>query len=109
MLDVISLPESGIPTTPELVCNKHIMYHCGLTMRLQHPRTVELRARRVSRAASMNDVPLRLEDRLRAAQDLLDQELDEMAILRSNVNRFNDNMLQHILVLRNVKNNFVRW
>jgi hypothetical protein len=75
---------------------------------------VELLARRLSRAPSVTqldavEVPLRLEDRLRAAQELLDHELEQVDILRTGVNQFNDLLLQHVLVLRNIRNNFLRW
>jgi len=82
-----------------------------------HPkcsRTAELLARRLSRSpvinqADANRVPLSLEERLRVAQELIDQELDELETLRAELNRFNDILLQHSLVLRSVRNNFLTW
>jgi hypothetical protein len=48
-----------------------------------------------------------LEDRLRDAQELVEQGLEDIAILRADLNHFNDVLLQHILVLRNVRNNYL--
>jgi hypothetical protein len=55
------------------------------------------------------EVPLRLEDRLREAQELIDHELEQVDVLRAGINQFNDLLLQHALVLRNIRNNFLRW
>jgi hypothetical protein len=54
-------------------------------------------------------VPVGLEDRLRKAQELMDQELEQIDILRTGINQFNDLLLQHGLVLRNIRDNFLRW
>ena len=90
------------------------MYYIDLIVHLQHSRTAELLAQRLSCEPSATQldagqVPLSLEDRLREAQDLIDQELDDLAVVRSDLNHFNDLILQHVLVLRNMRNNFLRW
>ena len=54
-------------------------------------------------------MPLGLEERLRAAQQLVDQELDDLATLRDDINRFSDAIFEHILVLQNIRDNFLRW
>ena len=66
-------------------------------------------ARRLSHEPDAVEVPVRLEDRLRVAQELLDHELDQVDLLRTGVNQFNDLLLQHVLVLRNIRNNFLTW
>jgi hypothetical protein len=79
----------------------------------QRSHTAELLARRLSRAPSANQVnagrvPLSLEERLREANDLIDQELEELESLRADLNRISDILLQHSIVLRSVRNNFLR-
>jgi hypothetical protein len=54
-------------------------------------------------------IPMSLEDRLRDAQELVEQGLEDIAILRADLNHFNDVLLQHILVLCNVRNNYLCW
>jgi hypothetical protein len=110
----MGLPDSGVSAALEQVRDKLIMYHIDLIVHLQRSRTAELLAQRLSREPSATQldagrVPLSLEDRLREAQDLIDQELDDLAVVRSDLNHFNDLILQHVLVLRNIRNNFLRW
>jgi hypothetical protein len=91
-----------------------MLYERHLFMHPKRSRTAELLARRLSRSpvinqADANRVPLSLEERLCVAQELIDQELDELETLRAELNRFNDILLQHSLVLRSVRNNFLTW
>jgi hypothetical protein len=80
----------------------------------QRAQSAELLARRISGRTpgthvEAREVPLSLEERLRAARDLIDQELDDLATLRDDINLFSDAVLEHMLVLRNIKDNFLRW
>ena len=114
MASVISLPETGASDASEQVCTKLILYYINLTICLQRSSTAELLARELSHAPSATQlsaeqVPLRLEDRLREAQERIDKELDDLAILRRHINTFSDHLLEHILVLRNLRNNYLRW
>ena len=54
-------------------------------------------------------MPLRLDDRLRVARDLIDVELEDLAQLRQEISQMSDALLAHILVLRNIRDNFLRW
>ncbi|KAN0134088.1 hypothetical protein V8E53_008093 [Lactarius tabidus] len=72
-------------------------------------RHVQLLAHRPSWAGGAPHVPVNLEDRLREAQELVDQELNDLERLRANLNRYNDILLNHMLILRNVRNNYLRW
>jgi hypothetical protein len=83
-----------------------------LMMSPQRSRTAELLARHRSRTPSViqrnaQPVPVTLEERLCAAQNMIDQELEDLATLRSEVNIFNDILLQHVLVLRAVGTTFL--
>jgi hypothetical protein len=91
-----------------------VMSYINLTIHPQRSRTAELLARRLSHAPSATQlnagqVPLRLEDRLREAQERIDQELCDLAVLRREINIFSDLLLEHILVLRNIRNNYLCW
>jgi hypothetical protein len=70
---------------------------------------VQLLAHRPSWAGGAPRVPVNLEDRLREAQELVDQELNDLERLRADLNRYNDILLNHMLILRNVRNNYLRW
>jgi hypothetical protein len=70
---------------------------------------VQLLAHRPSWAGGTPRVPVNLEDRLREAQELVDQELNDLERLRADLNRYNDILLNHMLILRNVRNNYLRW
>ncbi|KAN0128964.1 hypothetical protein V8E53_013226 [Lactarius tabidus] len=72
-------------------------------------RHVQLLAHRPSWAGGTPCVPVNLEDRLREAQELVDQELNDLERLRADLNQYNDILLNHMLILRNVRNNYLRW
>ena len=89
-------------------------HYIDLSICLQHSRTAELIAECLACNCSSTQchggqAPLRLEGRLRMAQELLDQELDDVAALRSDISRFSDGLLEHILVLHNIRDNFLQW
>jgi hypothetical protein len=73
-----------------------------------------LLARRLSRTPPINQinarrVPIGLEERLNAAREIIDIQLDELADFRKELSRLNDQALQHIIVLANVKDNYLKW
>ena len=51
----------------------------------------------------------RLQDRLEAARTLIDKELNDLVELRTDINRMSDALLLHILVLQNIRDNFLYW
>ena len=53
-------------------------------------------------------VSLTLEERLLAAQNIIDMELEDLPILRTALNEFNDVVFEHSLILRRVNENFLR-
>jgi hypothetical protein len=70
--------------------------------------------RRLSRTPPINQinarcVPIGLEERLNAAREIIDIQLDELADFRKELSRLNDQALQHIIVLANVKDNYLKW
>ncbi|KAN0140683.1 hypothetical protein V8E53_001510 [Lactarius tabidus] len=86
---VISLPESGDTGEHDL-----------------RARNAALLARRLSRTPPINQinarrVPIGLEERLNAAREIIDIQLDELADFRKELSRLNDQALQHIIVLAN--------
>ena len=96
------------------MCNSVLTYYMSLTRCRQRAQTAELLLRHLSHKPSAhqltgNQVPLRLDDRLQAARDLIETELEDMAKLRREMNQMSDALLAHILVLRNVRDNFLRW
>jgi hypothetical protein len=50
-----------------------------------------------------------LEEWLNAAREIIDIQLDELADFRKELSRLNDQALQHIIVLANVKENYLKW
>jgi hypothetical protein len=54
-------------------------------------------------------VPKVLEERLKAARRILDIQLEELADFRKELNRLNDQALQHMIVIENVKDNYLKW
>ena len=56
----------------------------------------------------MGEVPLRLQDSLHAMRTLID-ELNNLVDLRMDINRMSDALLSHILVLQNIRDNFLYW
>ncbi|KAN0138617.1 hypothetical protein V8E53_003605 [Lactarius tabidus] len=94
---VISLPESGDTGEHDL-----------------RARNAALLARRLSRTPPINQInarhiPIGLEERLNAAREIIDIQLDELADFRKELSRLNDQALQHIIVLANVKDNYLKW
>ncbi|KAN0141480.1 hypothetical protein V8E53_000725 [Lactarius tabidus] len=94
---VISLPESSDTGEHDL-----------------RARNAALLARRLSRTPPINQinarrVPIGLEERLNAAREIIDIQLDELADFRKELSRLNDQALQHIIVLANVKDNYLKW
>ncbi|KAN0131149.1 hypothetical protein V8E53_011041 [Lactarius tabidus] len=86
---VISLPESSDTGEHDL---------CA--------RNAALLARRLSCTPPINQinarrVPIGLEERLNAAREIIDIQLDELADFRKELSRLNDQALQHIIVLAN--------
>ena len=53
-------------------------------------------------------VSLTLEECLLAAQTIIDMELEDLPILRTALNEFNDVVFEHSLILRRVNENFLR-
>ena len=82
-----------------------------LTFCLQRSRTAELLARRLARSPRLHieasQHPLSLEDRLNEARTLIDRELDDLTSLREDLACFNDVLLQHTLVLRSLRSNYL--
>jgi hypothetical protein len=110
--DVVSLPGSSASATGGEVCDEFIPSSIRLLRRLQRSRTTQLLEQRLPPTPALNQsdarcIPMSLEDRLRDAQELVEQGLEDIAILRADLNHFNDVLLQHILVLRNVRNNYL--
>jgi hypothetical protein len=73
-----------------------------------------LLAHRLSRTPPINKidashVPEVLEERLKAARRILDIQLEELADFRKELNRLNDQVLQHMIVIENVKDNYLKW
>ncbi|KAN0139737.1 hypothetical protein V8E53_002399 [Lactarius tabidus] len=86
---VISLPESGDTSEHDL-----------------HARNAALLAHRLSCTPPINQInachiPIGLEERLNAAREIIDIQLDELADFRKELSRLNDQALQHIIVLMN--------
>ncbi|KAN0139735.1 hypothetical protein V8E53_002397 [Lactarius tabidus] len=95
--DVISLPGSSASATGG-----------------EHSRTMQLLEQHLPPTPALNQsdahcIPMSLEDRLCNAQELVEQGLEDIVILRAYLNHFNDILLQHILVLCNVRNNYLHW
>ncbi|KAN0131147.1 hypothetical protein V8E53_011039 [Lactarius tabidus] len=93
--DVVSLPGSSASATGG-----------------ERSRTTQLLEQRLPPTPALNQsdarcIPMSLEDRLCNAQELVEQGLEDIAILRADLNHFNDVLLQHILVLCNVRNNYL--
>ncbi|KAN0141485.1 hypothetical protein V8E53_000730 [Lactarius tabidus] len=70
-------------------------------------QNAQLLARRLSRTPSINQIslsriPVMLEERLNAARDIINNQLEEMADFRRDLNRLNDRALQHVIGLYNV-------
>ncbi|KAN0131096.1 hypothetical protein V8E53_011097 [Lactarius tabidus] len=87
---VIGLPEGGDAAERD--------------MRAQN---AQLLVHQLSRAPPINQIsssciPVMLEERLNAAQDIIDNQLEEMADFRRDLNRLNDWALQHVIGLYNV-------
>jgi hypothetical protein len=53
-------------------------------------------------------VPKVLEERLKAALCILDIQLEELADFRKELNRLNDQALQHMIVIENLKDNYLK-
>jgi hypothetical protein len=111
--DIVSLPGSSTSATGGEVCDEFIPSSIRLLRRLQRSRTMQLLEQRLPPTPALNQsdtrcIPMSLEDRLHNAQEL-EQGLENIAILRADLNHFNDVLLQHILVLRNVRNNYLCW
>jgi hypothetical protein len=112
--DVVSLPGLSASATGGEVCDKFIPSSICLLRCLQHSRTMQLLEQRLPATPALNQsnahcIPMSLEDRLHNAQELVEQGLEDIAILRADLNHFNDVLLQHILVLRNMRNNYLCW
>jgi uncharacterized protein YjiS (DUF1127 family) len=58
---------------------------------------------------SSSHIPVMLEERLNAAWDIIDNQLEEMADFRRDLNRLNDRALQHVIGLYNVRDNYIKW
>ena len=71
--------------------------------------TREVYLRPAATQLTAREVPLRLQDRLQAARTLIDEELNDLVELRMDINRMSDALLSHILVLRNIRDNFLYW
>ncbi|KAN0131112.1 hypothetical protein V8E53_011004 [Lactarius tabidus] len=95
--DIVSLPGSSASATGG---------ECSRTMQLLEQHLPATPALNQSNACC---IPMSLEDRLRDAQDLVEQGLEDIVILRADLNHFNDVLLQHILVLCNMRNNYLCW
>jgi hypothetical protein len=54
-------------------------------------------------------VPIGLDEWLNAVQEIIDIQLDELADFRRELSCLNDQALQHIIVLANVKDNYLKW
>ncbi|KAN0138612.1 hypothetical protein V8E53_003600 [Lactarius tabidus] len=72
-----------------------------------HARNAQLLVHRLSRTPPINQIsssriPVMLEERLNAARDIIDNQLEEMADFRRDLNRLNDRALQHVIGLYNV-------
>jgi hypothetical protein len=112
--DVISLPGSSTSATGGEVCDKFIPSSICLLRRLQHSRTMQLLEQHLPPTPALNQsnahcISMSVEDRLCNAQELVEQGLEDIVILREDLNHFNDVLLQHILVLCNMRNNYLRW
>jgi hypothetical protein len=112
--DVISLPGSSASATGGEVCDEFILSSICLLRCLQHSRTMQLLEQHLPPTPALNQsdahcIPMSLEDRLCNAQELVEQGLEDIVILRAYLNHFNDILLQHILVLCNVRNNYLHW
>jgi hypothetical protein len=110
--DVLVL-STGVSAAPQQVCDYLIPYYIHLTLCHQHSHTAELLAHRLSRTRSVDQVnaehvPLSLEERLRAANDLIDNELEELEWFRAEVNRIGEILLEHSIILCSVRDNFLR-
>ena len=103
--------ETGGSAARELVCVTSLQLLHYSTFCLQRSRTAELLARRLSRSPRLHieavQRPLSLEDRLDEARTLIDRELDDLTSLRADLTHFNDVLVQHTLVLRSLRNNYL--
>jgi hypothetical protein len=54
-------------------------------------------------------VPVGLEELLIAAQEIIDIQLDALADFRKELSHLNNEALQHVIVLENIKNNYLKW
>jgi hypothetical protein len=58
---------------------------------------------------SSSHIPAMLEERLKAAWDIIDNQLEEMADFRRDLNCLNYQALQHVIGLYNVRDNYIKW
>ncbi|KAN0128962.1 hypothetical protein V8E53_013224 [Lactarius tabidus] len=80
----------------------------GLSAQGSHAQNAQLLACQLSCTPPINQIssshiPVMLEERLNAAWDIIDNQLEEMADFRRDLNRLNDQALQHVIGLYNVE------
>ena len=103
--------ETGGSAARELVCVTSLQVLHYSMFCLQRSRTAELLACRLSHSPRLHlqprQHPVSLEDRLDEARTLIDRELDDLTSLRADLTHFNDVLVQHTLVLRSLRNNYL--
>jgi hypothetical protein len=57
---------------------------------------------------AVGDVPLSLEEKVRAAQRFIDVQLGELDEIRKEISRMNNEALRHMNVLRNIRDNYLQ-
>ena len=55
----------------------------------------------------LKQAPLVQEDRFREGQEMLHRELEVVRRLRAEINKMSDTLLGHILILRNIRENYL--
>ena len=55
----------------------------------------------------LKQAPLVQEDRFREGQEMLHRELEVVRRLRAEINKMSDTLLEHILILRNIRENYL--
>jgi hypothetical protein len=96
------------------MCTSYNTLNIHLNAYLQCAQNAQLLACRLSQTPTVNQiyarcVPHSLEERLTAAREIIDIKLDHLADFRRELNCMNDVALQHILVLQNLRDNFLTW
>ena len=55
----------------------------------------------------LKQAPPAQEDRFREGQEMLHRELEVVRRLRAEINKMSDTLLEHILILRNIRENYL--